>query len=192
MNSYEYMVTYDHASFYTIAAIMCGCKVIILNPNGNSYEALESANTGTDILLPLEFRLNFPIFMFGVAYGWDDIQWANDTIDLVPPYIEKFKEYENIVKTLRIRINKSEAENKMLSKENVKLNDEISTDVASKNLVNFVLKRKATVREKKIQDLSNEISNQKAEIQILSNIISSIRNLLHQATFRTYSKKVEN
>ena len=96
LNSYEYMVTYDHASFYTIAAIMCGCKVIILNPNGNSYEALESANTGTDILLPLEFRLNFPIFMFGVAYGWDDIQWANDTIDLVPPYIEKFKEYDSI------------------------------------------------------------------------------------------------
>jgi predicted RNase H-like nuclease (RuvC/YqgF family) len=114
---------------------------------------------------------------------------------IIAEAVQKFKEYENIVKTLRIRINKSEAENKMLSKENVKLNDEISTDVASKNLVNFVLKsykEKATVREKKIQDLSNEISNQKAEIQILSNIISSIRNLLHQATFRTYSKKVEN
>jgi chromosome segregation ATPase len=122
-------------------------------------------------------------------------QSRSKTMKIIAEAVQKFKEYENIVKTLRIRINKSEAENKMLSKENVKLNDEISTDVASKNLVNFVLKsykEKATVREKKIQDLSNEISNQKAEIQILSNIISSIRNLLHQATFRTYSKKVEN
>lgn len=119
-------------------------------------------------------------------------QSRSKTMKIIAEAVQKFKEYDNIVKTLRIRINKSEAENKMLSKENVKLKDEISTDVASKNLVNFVLKRKATVREKKIQDLSNEISNQKAEIQILSNIISSIRNLLHQATFRTYSKKVEN
>jgi len=96
------------------------------------------------------------------------------------------------LKILRIRINKSEAENKMLTKENFKLKDEISTDVASKNLLNIVLKRKATVREKKIKDLSNEIINQKAEIQILSNIISSIQNLLHQPIFRTYSKKVQN
>ena len=111
---------------------------------------------------------------------------------MVAKAMQKIKEYENIVKNLITRINKSEAENFKLKKENFKLKDEISTDVAAKNLLNNVWKNKATVFKNKIKDLSNEINNQKEEIQLLTNIISSIRNLLHQPQFRTYSKQVKN
>jgi len=120
----------------------------------------------------------------------DNRQSRRKSLKMVAKALQKIKEYENIVKNLRTRINKSEAENKMLKKENFKRKDEISTDVAANSLLNFV--KQATVLKNKIKDLSNEIINQKEEIQLLTNIISSIRNLLHQPKFRTYSKKVQN
>ena len=68
-NKYEYLLTFDDKSYYTSIAGLCGTKSIILNPNKN--------------ITPLEYRLKNPIQMCGVAYGFDDIKWANDTIDLV-------------------------------------------------------------------------------------------------------------
>lgn len=90
LNQYEYFLTYDQKSFYPLAAGLCGCKTIILNP-GPSYEFAENAWSSSekysDSLTPTEYRLLNPIQMFGVAYGWDDIQWANNTIGMVKDHL---------------------------------------------------------------------------------------------------------
>jgi hypothetical protein len=68
-NKYEYVITFDDKSYYTTAAALCGTKAIILNPNKD--------------LTPNEYRQLNPIQMCGVAYGMNDIKWANETIGLV-------------------------------------------------------------------------------------------------------------
>lgn len=68
-NKYEYVLTFDDKSYYTTAAALCGAKSVILNPNKD--------------ITPLEYKVKNPIQMFGVAYGFDEIGWANDTIELV-------------------------------------------------------------------------------------------------------------
>jgi hypothetical protein len=97
-NQHEYFITYDQKSFYTLAAGLCGCKSIILNP-GPSYEFASNAHSDSkeydNILTPTEYRLENPIQMFGVAYGWDDIGWANKTIDLVPNYLKELQKIDD-------------------------------------------------------------------------------------------------
>jgi hypothetical protein len=68
-NKYEYVLTFDDKSYYTTAAALCGAKSIILNPNND--------------ITPAEYRLQNPIQMCGVAYGMNDIKWADQTIGLV-------------------------------------------------------------------------------------------------------------
>jgi hypothetical protein len=68
-NKYEYLLTFDDKSYYTSAAGLCGTKSIILNPNKE--------------ITPVEYRMKNPIQMCGVAYGFDDIRWADSTIGLV-------------------------------------------------------------------------------------------------------------
>jgi len=90
LNQYEYFLTYDQKSFYTLAAGLCGTKSIILNP-GQQYEFTGNALTFNEdydnVLTPTEYRINNPIQMFGTAYGWDDIQWANNTIGMVKDHL---------------------------------------------------------------------------------------------------------
>lgn len=93
-NQYEYMLTYDQKSFYTVAAGLCGCKSIILNP-GQSYEFAPNANSDSEdykkILTPEEYRERNPIQRYGVAYGFDDIHWANTTIGQVTDHIKELE-----------------------------------------------------------------------------------------------------
>ena len=88
-NKYEYFLTFDQKTFLTTAAALCGCKTIILNPD-NKEETInafsESKYYGQKIT-PLEYRLENPINMFGVAYGIEDLKWAEDTISLVRNHI---------------------------------------------------------------------------------------------------------
>lgn len=84
-NKYEYFITFDQKTYLTTAASLCGCKVIILNPNED--------------LTPIEYKLENPTKMFGIAYGIDDLQWAKDTIHLVRNYITQFKDKDK--KTVR-------------------------------------------------------------------------------------------
>lgn len=98
LNQYEYFLTYDQKSFYTLAAGLCGTKSIILNP-GPSYEFAENAYSQSEnyynVMTPTEYRLNNPIQMFGVAYGWDDITWAQKTIEFVPNYLKELEKIDN-------------------------------------------------------------------------------------------------
>jgi len=44
---------------------------------------------------PTEYRLNNPIQMFGIAYGLDDIGWANKTIGLSTDYLKELEIIDN-------------------------------------------------------------------------------------------------
>jgi hypothetical protein len=44
---------------------------------------------------PTEYRMRNPIQAFGVAYGWDDITWANKTIDFVPEYLKELEKIDD-------------------------------------------------------------------------------------------------
>jgi hypothetical protein len=76
-NKYEYLLTFDDKSYYTSAAGLCGTKSIILNSNKD--------------ITPSEYRLKNPIQMCGVAYGFDDIKWANNTIDFVKDNLQQLE-----------------------------------------------------------------------------------------------------
>lgn len=75
-NEHEYFLTFDDKSFYSTAAALCGTKSIILTDND------------TD---PKKYREQNPIQKFGVAYGINDIEWAENTINLVRDNIEKLQ-----------------------------------------------------------------------------------------------------
>lgn len=96
-NQYEYFLTYDQASYHSVMATLCGCKTVILNP-GTPYENTPNANTELNQcseITPTEFRLNNYLYRFGIAYGWDDLQWAEDTLPLVRGYIEQLEIIDN-------------------------------------------------------------------------------------------------
>ena len=97
-NKYEYFLTYDQKSFFTLAATLCGCKAIILNP-GPSFEQSANAFSQSEdygkTMTPTVYRLNNPIQMYGIAYGLDDISWANKTIDLSTDYLKELEIIDN-------------------------------------------------------------------------------------------------
>jgi hypothetical protein len=47
-------------------------------------------------MTPLDFKVQNPIQMFGIAYGWDDIGWANKTIELCRGNIENLKKNDTL------------------------------------------------------------------------------------------------
>lgn len=98
MNEYKYFLTYDQKSFYTLAAGLCGTQSIILNP-GPSYEfagnAFSDSEEYKNIMTPTEYRLQNRIQAFGVAYGWEDLSWAEKTINFVPDYLRELDKIDN-------------------------------------------------------------------------------------------------
>lgn len=77
-NKYEYLLTFDYKSYLTTAAALCGTKSIILNPDPK--------------ISPMEFRYKNPIQSYGVAYGFNDIKYADSTIELVKPNLLDLEE----------------------------------------------------------------------------------------------------
>lgn len=89
-NKHEYFLTFDQNTYLTTAAALCGCKSIILNPNYRNNN-IKNAYTESEFyhkpLTPTEYRLGFPRNMFGVAYGIEDLEWADNTIHMVRDHI---------------------------------------------------------------------------------------------------------
>lgn len=79
-NEFEYFLTFDDKTFLTTAAAMCGCKSIILNNNNIS---------------PQEFKKENPIQALGVAYGMEDLNWSEKTLQFVPEHIKFLQEQDN-------------------------------------------------------------------------------------------------
>lgn len=82
LNDYEYLLTFDYKTYISVIATLCGCKVILLNPDKN--------------VTPIDFKIRNPIQMFGIAYGWDDIGWANKTVNLCRENIENLKQSDKL------------------------------------------------------------------------------------------------
>lgn len=53
-----------------------------MNPNSNTS--------------PLQFRIENPIQMCGVPYGWDDLEWANQTIHLVQKNLHQLEKIDKL------------------------------------------------------------------------------------------------
>jgi hypothetical protein len=98
LNEYEYMLTYDQKTFYSLAAGLCGTKTIILCA-GSPYVFTNNAYTESEDykynMSPTEYRIRNPIQAFGVAYGWDDITWANKTIGFVSDYLKELEKIDD-------------------------------------------------------------------------------------------------
>jgi hypothetical protein len=97
-NQHEYFLTYDQKSFLTLAAILCGCKAIILRENYIKEEwnnAFTDSSSYNRSLSPTEYRLENPIQMFGVAYGIEDISWANKTIDFSRDHLNELQKIDD-------------------------------------------------------------------------------------------------
>lgn len=71
LNNYEYMLTFDDKTYLTTISALCGTKSIILNGK----------------ISPYKYRQLNPTQMYGIAYGLNDITWANNTIEMVEPYL---------------------------------------------------------------------------------------------------------
>jgi hypothetical protein len=67
-NSCERFISYDHASFLSVQAALCGCLSIVVPDGITSKE---------------EWHVKFPYFKYGIAYGEDDIEYAINTQNLV-------------------------------------------------------------------------------------------------------------
>jgi len=75
------LLTYDDKSFYTLAATMCGTKVILLGQDNSCH---------------LEYKLKTPYNLFGVACGFEDIEWAEKTINMVPQLVKELKKSDEL------------------------------------------------------------------------------------------------
>tara|TARA_R110000803_G_scaffold138077_2_gene204946 strand:+ start:755 stop:1639 length:885 start_codon:yes stop_codon:yes gene_type:complete len=81
LNKYEYLLMFDHKTFNSVAALLCGTKVINLLPNPP--------------LPPQQYKDENPLKQFGLAQGLSDITHANNTIHLARPHIESLAKGDN-------------------------------------------------------------------------------------------------
>jgi len=80
-NQIEYLYSYDHATYYSIAAALCGAtSIVIPNPK----------------MTPKEFYLKRNTAKFGVAYGQEYINHAVETKHLVKKHLIELSQQENI------------------------------------------------------------------------------------------------
>lgn len=95
---YEYFLTFDQKTYLTVAAALCGCKSIILNPNYRDENIGDAYTDSEDYLkpkTPLEYRQENPTNMFGVAYGIEDLEWADKTIHMVRDHILEMEKIDS-------------------------------------------------------------------------------------------------
>jgi len=120
-NKYEYFITFDQKTYLTVAAALCGCKSIILNQKNRTKQTsilvndvVDNAYTDSDEfkynIKPVDYKLQNPENMFGVAYGIEDIEWANKTIHMVREHITNLDEMnrfkvQNFVKFWEKKLN---------------------------------------------------------------------------------------
>jgi len=94
-NQVRYFISFDQATYYNIMASLSGCTSIVLPIDGISRE---------------QWSKEMPLYQYGVAYGFDDIERANDTkFHLADSLREKEKENfvqaENFIKIVNEKWN---------------------------------------------------------------------------------------
>ena len=83
MNKSEKFICFDSCSFIAVQAALCGCLTIVVPDHGFSKE---------------EWTDNHKFLKYGIAYGYEDIQHAIETKDLIRPYLKELE--ENALKTV--------------------------------------------------------------------------------------------
>jgi len=77
-NQYSYFVSYDPLTFLTIIAALCGCVSIVYPIEGISKKEWMKMTALNEYL---EYKKMD--YFYGVAYGIDDIEWAQATLHLM-------------------------------------------------------------------------------------------------------------
>lgn len=75
-NARKRFVCYDSECFLAVQAALCGCEVVVIPKEGISKD---------------EWKSRFPYFQYGIAYGFDDLDHAKDTLHLVKPHMESLE-----------------------------------------------------------------------------------------------------
>ena len=93
-NSKEMFISYDHASFVIVQAALCGCLPVVIPDGIHSKE---------------EWKALFPAAKFGIAYGFDDIPWARETLPRVRETLERIMEEDlgtvaNLIRICNARV----------------------------------------------------------------------------------------
>jgi hypothetical protein len=86
-NKHEYFICYDQLSFWPQMAALCGCKVVVMNVKDNPNTFYDYNTT------PEQYRLENPLKKYGVAFGFEDLQYAIDTQHLVEDHLKEMNEY---------------------------------------------------------------------------------------------------
>lgn len=77
-NNHKRFISYDTSSYHSVQAVLSGCISIVIPDEGVSKE---------------EWQNKQPLLKYGVAYGFDDIEWAISTAHLVRPHLEEYYQY---------------------------------------------------------------------------------------------------
>lgn len=80
-NKVRYFVSFDHATYHNFLASLSGCTSIVLPMDGVSKE---------------QFVKDMPLYQYGVAYGFEDVKWANQTRGKMRAQLEKTEEQNTV------------------------------------------------------------------------------------------------
>lgn len=78
-NEVEYCISYDTYTMYNVYAAMCGCVPVVVPEEGVTKEEWQPIEEGR----------------YGIAYGFDDIEYAIQTRPLLLQYMEKQERESN-------------------------------------------------------------------------------------------------
>ena len=148
----KYYISYDHCSYLTVLAALCGCIPIVIPYEKYSKE---------------EWKDMFPIQKYGVAYGFDDISHAKETLHLVRNNVLEVQKnsFRSILdfndywykKLFNIQLKSKDREEKLI---NAIINNDL------RDLVNLEIKE---LKEKKQIFKRIKIKIQKIIIHVLGN-----------------------
>jgi len=110
-NKYEWFMSYDSLTFYIIIAALCGCIPVVYKVDGLSKEQWIQTTAAAEYC-----RSNGLNNLYGIAYGREDMKYAQDTIHLVKeqwedilkfnrektiiPFINDINDFNNMQNTL--------------------------------------------------------------------------------------------
>jgi len=75
MNEKEYFITYDNATFFSVAASLCGCNSVIL------YDGIKNEN----------LKHKVESFKYGISYGFEEVEETKKTSHLLRGHLENIE-----------------------------------------------------------------------------------------------------
>jgi len=111
-NKYKYFITYDPLTFLSVIAALCGCISIVYKVKGLSKQDWIKTTVAKEFLDYRGYNN-----LFGIAYGLEDIPFAESTLHLAPqqwrnilnyckektvlPFINDMENFGNMVNTIQ-------------------------------------------------------------------------------------------